>query len=75
MNIDRKWSVFVGHYLSAARRRMVEGGGMPKKKKKNTRGEEEECPFRWELLNQDPKIVYLPVPGPADGVEVAFSKI
>jgi hypothetical protein len=31
--------------------------------------------LRWELLNPDVETVYLPHPTPADGVEVAFTKL
>ncbi|KAF2316044.1 hypothetical protein GH714_040839 [Hevea brasiliensis] len=31
--------------------------------------------YKWELLNPDAKMIYLPNPAPADGAEIAFSKI
>lgn len=31
--------------------------------------------FRWELLNPDAELIYLPHPRPVDGVEITFNKI
>lgn len=31
--------------------------------------------FRWELVNPEAKIIYLPHPKPEDGVEIDFRKI
>jgi len=31
--------------------------------------------YKWQLLNPDAKISYLPNPKPEDGVKISFSKI